>query len=63
MNLHGQRLTKKIHKKENEIVIQINGKKRNLISVESNITEKQLLIEIDKSKLIENMLKIKKLKK
>ena len=38
-------------------MIQINGKKRNLISVESNITEKQLLIEIDKSKLIEKYVK------
>ena len=54
---------KYIKKEKNEIVIQINGKKRNLISVESNITEKQLLIEIDKSKLIEKYVKNKKLKK
>ena len=44
-------------------MIQINGKKRNLISVESNITEKQLLIEIDKSKLIEKYVKNKEVKK
>ena len=54
---------KYIKKEKNEIVIQINGKKRNLISVESNITEKQLLIEIDKSKLIEKYVKNKEVKK
>ena len=57
------KVNQKYIKKKNEIVIQINGKKRNLISVESNITEKQLLIETDKSKLIEKYVKNKEVKK
>ena len=41
----------------NEIVIQVNGKKRNTISVEKNIEEKQIIEKINKLKLIEKHLK------
>ena len=41
----------------NEIVIQVNGKKRNTISVEKNIEEKQIIEKINELKLIEKHLK------
>jgi leucyl-tRNA synthetase len=54
----------KIFKKEtNNVVIQINGKKRNIISVEDNI-EKEILVEkIKNKKLITKYLENKKIAK
>ena len=44
--------TKYLEKKSVEIVIQVNGKKRNTILVQKNISEKDLIEKIEKEKLI-----------
>ena len=41
----------------NEIVIQVNGKKRGTISVDKNINEKDLIKKIKTNKLIDKYLK------
>ena len=41
-----------LHKEKKEIVIQINGKKRNTILVEKNTDEKIILQKIDEKKLV-----------
>ena len=48
---------KYINNEVNEIVIQVNGKKRNTISVEKNIEEKEIIGKINELKLIEKHLK------
>ncbi len=54
---------KYVNNEKIEIVIQVNGKKRNLIAVGRDITEKQLLNEIEESNLIEKYVKDKDIKK
>ena len=54
---------KYINSEINEIVIQINGKKRNTISIEKNIEEKQITEKINELKLIEKHLKNAKIVK
>ena len=44
---------------EKQIVIQINGKKRNIISVESGLSEKIIIEKINQMKLIEKYTKDK----
>ena len=44
---------------EKQIVIQINGKKRNVISVESGLSEKTIIEKINQMKLIEKYTKDK----
>ena len=57
-------IDKKVLKKDNfNVVIQINGKKRDLMNFDKDISEKELLIEINKNKKIEKFLKDKKIKK
>ena len=46
-----------------EIVIQVNGKKRNTISVEKNVNEKEIISKIKENKLIEKYLNDGKLLK
>ena len=48
---------------ENDIVIQINGKKRSMISVKKDITENQLLDKIQEMNLVEKYLKDKEISK
>ena len=50
-------LTKFLKKDKIEIVIQINGKKRNTIQVEENIDEKILTEKIKKNKLVDKYIK------
>ena len=40
----------------NDIVIQVNGKKRGIISVDKDATERDIINEINKKKLIEKYL-------
>ncbi len=54
---------KYINSEINEIVIQVNGKKRNTISIEKNIEEKQITEKINELKLIEKHLKNAKIVK
>ena len=46
-----------------EIVIQVNGKKRGIISVTKNIGEQEIIDEIKNKKLIDKFLKIHQIKK
>ena len=46
-----------------EIVIQVNGKKRNIISVEKDVNEKEIISKIKKNKLIDKYLNDGKLQK
>ena len=46
-----------------EIVIQVNGKKRNIISVEKDVNEKEIINKIKKNKLIDKYLNDGKLQK
>ncbi len=48
-------------KSSNEIVIQINGKKRNIISIEKDLDEKQIIQKIKETKVIDKYLKNKDL--
>ncbi len=48
---------KYLNKETIEIVIQVNGKKRNLISIEKNLQEDQILKRIKEEKLIDKYLK------
>ncbi len=48
---------KYLNKETLEIVIQVNGKKRNLISIEKNMEEKQIIKKIKEKNLIEKYLK------
>ena len=52
---------KYIIKENNEIVIQVNGKKRSIILIEKNAEEGKILEEVEKKKLIDKYLKDKKL--
>jgi leucyl-tRNA synthetase len=54
-------LTKFLKQEKKELVIQINGKKRNTIQVEENIDEKNLTKEIKENKLIDKYIKNKTL--
>ena len=54
---------KYLKKEKNDIVIQINGKKRNIISVENNIEEKILIKKISNEDLISKYLDNKKIAK
>jgi leucyl-tRNA synthetase len=54
---------KYLKKEKNDIVIQINGKKRNIISVENNIEEKILIKKISNEELISKYLDNKKIAK
>jgi len=54
---------KYLKKEKNDIVIQINGKKRNIISVENNIEEKILIKKISNEELISKYLNNKKIAK
>ena len=45
--------------KKNNIVVQINGKKRGLISTEINLEEKDLIVKIKKNKELEKFFKNK----
>ena len=49
--------------KNYEIVIQVNGKKRNTISVEKNVNEKEIISKIKDNKLIDKYLNDGKLLK
>ena len=46
-----------------EVVIQINGKKRNLISVEKNLSKENILSKIKESNLVDKYLKDKEIVK
>jgi leucyl-tRNA synthetase len=48
---------------EKDIVIQVNGKKRNIISIKENISENILLEKIKEMKLIDKYIKDKKILK
>ena len=48
---------KYLQNKENNIVVQINGKKRSLISTQNSMEEKDLLEEIKKIKELKKFLK------
>ena len=50
-----------LQKKENNIVIQINGKKRGLILAENSITEENLIKKVKKNKRLEKFLDDKKI--
>ena len=52
---------KYIIKESNEIVIQVNGKKRNIILIEKDTEEDKILEKVKKTKLIEKYLKDKEL--
>ncbi len=54
---------KYLENEENNIVIQINGKKRSMISIKKDITENQLLDKIKEMNLVEKYLKDKKISK
>ena len=54
---------KYLKKEKNDIVIQINGKKRNIISVENNIEEEILIKKISNEELISKYLNNKKIAK
>ena len=54
---------KYLEKEDREIVIQVNGKKRNLIIVKKNTEEKEIIDKIKEKKLIEKYLKIGNLSK
>ena len=54
---------KYLKKEKSNIVIQINGKKRGIITVENNIEEKVLTEEINNKKLITKYLENKKITK
>ena len=54
---------KYLKKEKNDIVIQINGKKRNIISVENNIEEEILIKKISNEELISKYLANKKIAK
>jgi leucyl-tRNA synthetase len=54
---------KYLEKEDKEIVIQVNGKKRNLIIVKKNTEEKEIIDKIKEKKLIEKYLKIGNLSK
>ena len=54
---------KYLKKEKNDIVIQINGKKRNIISVENNIEEEILIKKISNEDLISKYLNNKKIAK
>ena len=54
---------KYLKKERNNIVIQINGKKRNIITVDNNIEEKILIEKINNEKLITKYLENKKITK
>ena len=56
-------LTKFLKQEKKELVIQINGKKRNTIQVEENIDEKNLTKEIKENKLVDKYIKNKTLVK
>jgi len=57
-------IEKKFLRKENfDIVVQINGKKRDLMNFTKEINEKDLLEKIEKNKKLEKFLKEKKIKK
>ena len=46
-----------------EVVIQVNGKKRNLILIDDDFTEKNLIEKIKKEKLIDKYINEKKILK
>ena len=46
---------------KNEVVIQVNGKKRNVISIEKDTTEEVVLKKIEENKLIEKYVDGKKI--
>ena len=48
-------------KSSNEIVIQINGKKRNVISIDKDLDEKKIIQKIKETKVIDKYLKNKDL--
>ena len=50
-----------IVKENNEIVIQINGKKRAVIIIEKDLDEKNILNKIEETKLVEKYIKNLKL--
>ena len=50
--LNGQKLKKYLVKNQKLIVIQINGKKRNTITIENDISEKELINLIKDKQLI-----------
>ena len=54
---------KYLKKESNNIVIQINGKKRSIITVDNNIEEKILIEKINSEKLITKYLENKKITK
>jgi len=54
---------KYLKKERNNVVIQINGKKRNIITVDNNIEEKFLVEKINSEKLITKYLENKKITK
>jgi len=54
---------KKLDKNEYKLVVQINGKKRDLIVTEKELTENEALIEIKKNDKINKYLEDKKFKK
>ena len=53
--------SKYLQKKDKIIVIQVNGKKRNVISIENDISEEDLLKKIKKMKLIDKYTEDKKI--
>jgi leucyl-tRNA synthetase len=55
--------TKKLDKNEYKLVVQINGKKRDLIVTEKELTENEALKEIKKNDKIKKYLEDKKFKK
>ena len=50
-------------KEKNDIVIQVNGKKRGIISINKEASEENIISEISKKKLIEKYLNGKKIVK
>jgi leucyl-tRNA synthetase len=54
---------KYLFKKNIDIVIQVNGKKRAVINIKKNITEKELINELHKNVTISKYLKDKKINK
>ena len=63
-NIQWPKINQKYLKDENvEIVIQVNGKKRNTILVEKDIDEKNIISQINSKKLIEKYMNSGKLLK
>ena len=59
----GLKLKKYLSIKSFNIVVQINGKKRDLLNVDKSLEEKEILKLINKNEKINKFLEIKKLRK